>query len=85
MRRLTEANAILAAQRAALSGDEHVRREVAPWIDATPAERLAALDALCRDAVRWLSRLSPDELERALAPDPLPEDALAILRHLRGR
>jgi hypothetical protein len=85
MRRLTEANALLAAQRAALSGDGHVRREVALWIDATPAERLAALDALCRDSIAWLSRLDPDQLDRALEPDPLPDDAVAILRAMRRR
>jgi hypothetical protein len=85
MRRLAEANALLAAQRVALSGDDHVRREVAPWIDATPAERLAAMAALCRDSVAWLSRLGPAELDRALAPDPLPDDALAILRAMRRR
>ncbi len=85
MRRLAEANALLAAQRAALSGDDHVRREVAPWIDATPSERLAALDALCRDSIAWLSRLDPDQLDRALAPDPLPDDAVAILHAMRRR
>ena len=56
-----------------------------PWIDATPAERLAALVALCRDLVAWLSRLDPEELELALAPDPLPADAVAILRAMRKR
>ena len=85
MRELAETNAILAAQRAALSGDDHVRREVEPWIDATPAERLAALASLCRDSIAWLSRLRPDQLDRALAPDPLPEDALAILGAMRRR
>jgi hypothetical protein len=85
MRRLAEANALLAAQRAALSGDDHVRREVAPWKDATPAERLAALAALCRDSVAWLSQLDPEQLDRALASDPLPDDAIAILRAMRRR
>lgn len=85
MRRLAEANALLAAQRAAFSGDDHVRREVAPWIDATPTERLAGLAALCHDSVAWLSRLGPDQLDRALAPDPLPEDAISILRAMRRR
>ncbi len=85
MRSLGDANALIEAQRAALSGDDHVRREVAPWRDATPAERLAALDALCRDTIRWLSRLAPDQLDRALAPDPLPEDTLALLGAMRRR
>jgi hypothetical protein len=81
---LGAANRRLEAQRAMLTGDDHVRREVAPWRDASPNERLAAAAALCRDAVRWLDRLAGDELERALAPDPLPDDAAPILRALRG-
>lgn len=85
MRRLAEANGLLAAQRSALSGDDHIRREVERWVEATPAERLAAFAALCRDSVRWLSRLGPVELERALAPDPLPFDALNILHAMRRR
>ena len=67
-----------------LSGDDHVRREVEPWRDATPAERLAALAALCRDAIAWLAPLTPEQLERATAPDPLPDDAWPILAALRG-
>ncbi len=82
MSTLAEANALLEAQRALFSGDDHIRREVAPWLDATPAQRLLALDALSRDTVRWLARLSPEALERATAPTPLPDDALPILQVL---
>jgi hypothetical protein len=85
VRTLAEANEILAAQRAALSGDDHVRREVAQWLDSTPGERLVALAALCRDSIVWLSRLAPDQRVRALAPDPLPDDAVAILGAMRRR
>jgi hypothetical protein len=81
---LAEANAMLEAQRAMLSGDDHVRREVAPWLDKTPSERLAAFAALCREGAVWLDRMTDEERARATAPDPLPEDALPILRALRS-
>jgi hypothetical protein len=44
---LARENERLAAQVQALSGDEHIRREAAPWCDATPAERIAATWRLC--------------------------------------
>jgi len=40
-------NLRLAEQVRALSGDEHIRREAAPWRDATPAERVAETWRLC--------------------------------------
>ena len=83
MSALTDANAVLEAQRAAFTGDDHVRREVEPWRDAPPAARLRAFDALCRDTLHWLARLSPAAQERATAPTPLPEDAWPILRVLQ--
>lgn len=67
-----------------MSGDDHVRRQVEPWRDASPAERLAALAALCRDAVTWLDRMPEADRERATAPDPLPADSLSLLGALRG-
>lgn len=71
------------AQVAFFSGDDHVRREAAPWKDRTPTERLHAAAALCRQATRFLARLEPDRRARALVPDPLPEDALALLQRMR--
>lgn len=84
VRSLAQANALLQAQRLEMSGDAHIRREVDPWMALDPTERLAAFVCLCRDAEAWLARLAPTELERALAPEPIPEDAAAILRALRG-
>jgi hypothetical protein len=81
---LDEANAILEAQRAEQSGDAALLREAAMWRDATPEECFAAVIALCRDADYYLGRLASDELERALAPDPLPDDTLALLRLRRA-
>lgn len=84
MQDLHEANAILEAQRAELSGDGELLREAARWRDASPEECFAATIALCRDADHYLSLLAPDELERALAPDPLPADTLELLRAWRA-
>lgn len=84
MRTLTEANALLEAQRALFSGDDHVRREVEPWLRATPVERLRAFALMSGDTLRWLARLTPEQLARATAADPLPEDAGPVMRTLRA-
>jgi hypothetical protein len=81
---LADANAILEAQRAELGGDEALRREAAPWRDASPAECFEAVIALCRDTDHYLAMLSAEQLERALAPVPLPADALELLRARRA-
>jgi hypothetical protein len=76
---LAAANQRLEAQRAALSARAELDREAALWRDASPEACLAAVFARCRDADHDLARLSPAQLERALAPDPLPADTLALL------
>ncbi len=79
MTTLAEANAILEAQRAVNDQHSQVEREAALWRDATPAECWAEGIALCRVLDRALARLTPEQLARALEPDPLPEDTLALL------
>jgi hypothetical protein len=72
--------AMLEAQRAYFASDEHVRREVAAWADATPTERLAALAEMCANAEHFMA------LQDATPPPPeWPPDTLALLARLRGR
>ncbi len=75
--------AMLEAQVAYFASDEHIRAEVEVWRDATPEERLAELQRMCEDADHFLAQLPADQLERALAPDPLPPDSLELLAALR--
>lgn len=76
-------NSRLAEQVRAFSGDEHVRREAAPWRDATPTERLAETWRLC-SLVPWFRSLWPDEVRaRADVPEPLPASTVAILELLK--
>ena len=80
---LTRENQRLAAQVQALSGDDHVRCEAAPWCDATPAERVAATWRLCA-LVPWFRSLWPEDVrQRADQPEPLPADTLALLERLK--
>ena len=81
---LQEANAILEAQRAELCSDAELRREADLWRTATPEECFAAVIELCRDTEHYLGMLSPEQLERALAPASLPEDTLELLREWRA-
>ena len=74
---------MLERQRAYLCSDDHVRREVEPWLDATPEERIGELAEMCEASQFFLSRLDPDDLERALRPDPLPPDSEAIFLAIR--
>lgn len=73
----------LEAQRAYFASDEHIRREVAVWRDATPAERLAEAAAMCEAGDAFLSRQDPETLERILRPEPLPADTIELLVALR--
>jgi hypothetical protein len=76
-------NSRLAEQVRALSGDEQLRREAAPWRDATPAERLAETWRLCA-LVPWFRSLWPENVRaRADAPEALPASTVAILERLK--
>jgi hypothetical protein len=80
---LATENERLAAQVQALSGDEHTRREAAPWCDATPEERVAATWRLCA-LVPWFRSLWPEDVrQRADQPEPLSADSLALLERLK--
>ena len=81
---LDNENRRLLAQVAELSGPGDLEREAAPWRDATPEERLAAVVGLC-EAVPGLRELWPPEVAScAEAPEPVPQDTLRILELLRA-
>ena len=73
----------LEAQRAYFASDEHIKERAAMWRDATPEECLEALRECCEEAEYFLSLKTPEELERVLAPQPIPPDTLAILEALQ--
>ena len=76
-------NLRLAEQVRVLSGDDHLRREAAPWRDATPEERLAETWRLCA-LVPWFRSLWPEDVRvRADAPESLPASTMAILERLK--
>jgi hypothetical protein len=75
--------AMLERQREHFSSDDHIRREVEVWRDATPEERLAEVAEMCAAGDFFLSQLDPPALDRVLRPEPLPADTVAILMALR--
>jgi hypothetical protein len=75
--------AMLEAQIAHFASDDHIRREVAVWRDSTPEERLAVAAEMCRVADQLLAQVPADQLERALAREPLPPDSIAMLEAIR--
>lgn len=80
---LQKENLRLAEQVRALSGDDHLRRETAPWRDATPEERVAETWRLCA-LVPWFRSLWPEDVQaRADASESLPASTIAILERLK--
>jgi len=75
--------AMLARQIAYFSSDEHIYREVEPWLDATPEQRLAEVAAMCAVASEFLERLDDATAARLRELDRLPDDTIAILMELR--
>jgi hypothetical protein len=76
-------NSRLEEQVRAFSGDDQLRREAAPWRDATAEERVAETWRLCA-LVPWFRSLWPEDVQRrAEAPEPMPADTLAILERLK--
>lgn len=54
-------NLRLAEQVRVLSGDDHMRREAAPWQNATPEERVAETWRLCA-LIPWFRSLWPEDV-----------------------
>ena len=80
---LQSENLRLAEQVRVLSGDDHVRREAAPWRSATPEERVAETWRLCA-LVPWFRSLWPEDVRaRADAHEQIPENTMAILEQLK--
>jgi hypothetical protein len=79
-----EMRAMLEAQRAYFASDDHIRREVAMWIDSTPEERLDAAAKMCEAGHRFLMQTDDETLARIQACDAMPDDTIAILTALRG-
>ena len=74
---------MLERQIAYFCGDDHIRREVEIWREATPEERIAELADICRGGQFFLDRLDPTTLERMLRREPLPADSEALFVALR--
>ena len=71
------------AQRAYFASDEHIRERAAIWRGVPPEECLAAVIEQCREAEYFLSMKPPAELERVLAPAPIPADTLELLERMQ--
>ncbi len=80
---LQRENRRLAEQIRSLSGEDHLRREAAPWRNATAEERVAETWRLCA-LVPWFRSLWPADVRaRAETPEPLPADTVTILERMK--
>ncbi len=76
-------NAMLERQREYFASDDHIRREVEIWADATPEERLAEFAAMARASAALVDRLDEQQLAAFLPLRQLPSDTIALLERLR--
>lgn len=77
--------AMLERQREYFASDDRIRERAEPWRTATPEECIEATAAQCDEAIVFLAMLDDEARERALTPEPLPTDTLAILEALHCR
>jgi len=75
--------AMLERQVAHFASDDHIRREVDVWRDATPEERLAALVAMSDEAEQLVAQLPADVRDRPRYREPLPDESVTVLSALR--
>jgi hypothetical protein len=75
----------LEAQRAHFASDAFLVERAAIWRDQSPEACLAATAEECATAAWLLERLDPETRERAIAPEPLPSDTVALLVQLRAQ
>ncbi len=83
MATLAELNEILERQREHFASDDHIRREVDIWADATPEERLAEVASMTRASAALVDRLDEHQLAAFLPVRELPADTIALLERLR--
>jgi hypothetical protein len=67
----------------AVSEEESVRSEAAPYIEMTPSDRLRVLAAVCRAAGKLFRSRTDAEVALSYV-DPLPASSVAALERLRS-
>jgi hypothetical protein len=74
---------VLKRQIEYFSSDDLLRDRAAPWRDASPEECLAATIESCKEAEAMFAMMEPEVRERALQPEPIPDDILAVLEAMQ--
>ncbi len=81
----SDALALIDAQRAYFASDERIRERAAAWADASPQECLESVREECEAAMQLIAMKPDAEQERALAPEPIPPQTIALLERLQRR
>ncbi len=74
---------MLELQREYFASDDHIRREVEIWADATPEERLAEAASMARASAALVERLDEQQLAAFVPVRALPNDTIELLERLR--
>lgn len=75
--------AMLERQVAYFSSDELLLERAALWRDATPEECLIATRESCEEVEWMFGLMEPEVRERALQPEPVPDEIIAILEAMQ--
>ena len=78
-----EMRAMLERQRAYFASDECLRERAALYRGLTPAQCWAETVELCGSLDWFLDRMEPEVRARALEPEPLPAELVAILEQMQ--
>jgi hypothetical protein len=76
-------NAMLERQVAYFSSDQLLIDRAEPWRGVSPEECLVATMESCREVECMFAMMAPEVRERAMQPEPIPEDILLILQAIR--
>lgn len=75
--------AMLERQRAYFASDDLLRERAALWRDATPEQCLAATIESCKEVEWMFAMMEPEVRERAIQPEPISTEILAILEAMQ--
>jgi hypothetical protein len=76
-------NEVLRRQVEYFSSDQHLRDRAEPWRGLSPEECLVATEESCKEVEVLFAMMEPEVRERAMRPEPIPPEILAILEAMQ--
>ena len=77
------ADDVLRRQVEYFRSDDHIRRRAEPYRGLSPAECVVATAECCSAVETLFEMMEPEVRERALRPEPIPAEIIAILEAMQ--